>query len=438
MAGQKRQRPLPSKEAAEVLDKLKMNHTTSRHTNNDSGLVDQAEIVRSLAAIVAPDQVIEVRALNAKFSGDYRSGTISGYFEASNLEGLAVQTATITEAEGIYFVVNPCSPALLARAVNKLRRCEKSDPTTADHDILIRRYLLIDCDPTRPAKIASSDEEHDAALDRAARMSESLNEDGWPDPIFADSGNGGHLLYDINEACDDAGLIAAVLESLNNRFGDSAVKIDQTVFNPARIWKLYGTRACKGDPDAERIGRPHRMARILSVPDSRRVVTHGELIALVEKYGATQKSTKAESAGAKTETKGAAHSGDGNAWITEFIRRHNLKVSEPVPYKGGRKWVFEVCPFNSDHNDASAVITEAAGGGLGFKCHHNGCSKNDWHALRDLLEPDRRERSNGPAAAAGDDKRPPRPPPIIRTVRRLITGVSDDARSDHSRPAAAW
>jgi len=35
------------------------------------------------------------------------------------------------------------------------------------------------------------------------------------------------------------------------------------VFNPARIWKLYGTVSRKGDSIPE---RPHRLARILEAP----------------------------------------------------------------------------------------------------------------------------------------------------------------------------
>ena len=30
-------------------------------------------------------------------------------------------------------------------------------------------------------------------------------------------------------------------------FTDSAVALDVSVFNAARIWKVYGTMACKGD-----------------------------------------------------------------------------------------------------------------------------------------------------------------------------------------------
>jgi hypothetical protein len=58
-------------------------------------------------------------------------------------------------------------------------------------------------------------------------------------------------------------------------------------------------------------------------------------------------------------------------------------------WKDGRKWVFDVCPFNPDHSNKSAVITEQSNGAIGFKCHHNGCANHDWKALREMLEPER-------------------------------------------------
>jgi hypothetical protein len=58
-------------------------------------------------------------------------------------------------------------------------------------------------------------------------------------------------------------MVERCLKALDARFTDRVVKIDAEVFNPARIWKLYGTAACKGDHIAQ---RPHRLSRILSAP----------------------------------------------------------------------------------------------------------------------------------------------------------------------------
>jgi hypothetical protein len=56
--------------------------------------------------------------------------------------------------------------------------------------------------------------------------------------------------------------------SLDFKFTDNLVGVDGTTINAGQIWKLYGTMARKGDSTAD---RPHRMARILSVPGTRAV-----------------------------------------------------------------------------------------------------------------------------------------------------------------------
>ncbi len=96
---------------------------------------------------------------------------------------------------------------------------------------------------------------------------------------MADSGNGAHVLYRIKLANDDHNkiLLQRCLEALALHFSDDVVVLDLAVFNAARIWKVYGTLACKGDnlPD-----RPHRLARLLRVPTPLEVVTREQLEAL--------------------------------------------------------------------------------------------------------------------------------------------------------------
>jgi hypothetical protein len=117
----------------------------------------------------------------------------------------------------------------------------------------------------RPSEISSSDVEHEAALERARDIRLVLTEEGWPEPILADSGNGAHLLYRVDLPNDEESskLTERVLKALAARFSDITVKIDEAVFNAARIVKAYGTISRKGDnlPD-----RPHRLSRILDVP----------------------------------------------------------------------------------------------------------------------------------------------------------------------------
>src|SRR5262249_19045384 len=135
--------------------------------------------------------------------------------------------------------------------------------TTSDSNILRRRWLLIDVDPSRPAGVSSSDEEKKRAEHKAEEIRTYLRSLEWPEPLMADSGNGYHLLYRVDLPNDDPckALITQCLDALATRFDDDFVKVDRSVFNASRIVKAYGSKAAKGDNTKE---RPHRLSRLLS------------------------------------------------------------------------------------------------------------------------------------------------------------------------------
>jgi hypothetical protein len=139
--------------------------------------------------------VCEVRILKT------RAGTIAGFFDRPEL--LIKAVVELKEpAPGTYFTINPVNKALLARASNRLQM--RIDTTTSDRDILGRRWLPIDIDPQRPSGISATDEEHEAALNRAREIRLTLSEEGFPQPILASSGNGSYLLYAITLPNDQA------------------------------------------------------------------------------------------------------------------------------------------------------------------------------------------------------------------------------------------
>jgi hypothetical protein len=231
------------------------------------------ETVRAMELIIAPGQVTELRALGVSTPEYRRTHTVSGYFDDIHaLAQAAVQIAP--NAMGVYFTPNPLNPALLARAANRARPINQ-EPLSSDSDVVARSWLLIDIDAIRPAGISSTDPEHDAAITKAKSVREALTARGWSQPILADSGNGAHLLYRVDLPVDDGGMVKRALEALAAEFDDDQSHVDTKVFNPARIWKLYGTVARKGDDLSD---RPHRMARILEVPGEHAVVNNNQNI----------------------------------------------------------------------------------------------------------------------------------------------------------------
>ena len=81
---------------------------------------------------------------------------------------------------------------------------------------------------------------------------------------------------------------------------------------------------------------------------------------------------------------------DVAAWITE----HSLPVVSSGDWNGGRKWVLNPCPWIPDHHNSAAHIIQLVNGAIAAGCHHNGCTGNDWHRLRDLTEPGWQATSN--------------------------------------------
>jgi hypothetical protein len=219
-----------------------------------------AQIRQTLGIFFQPGDVTELRVLNVP-----GAGVVSGFY--NDLDCLARDAARWDgKAPGVYVVLNPVKPELLGRSPNHFKtHCGHGD-LTKDADILKRRWLPVDFDPARPSDTSSTDTEHCAALARARVVRSSLAvAENWPEAIVADSGNGAHLLYRVDFPNDEGSRerIRAALVMIKERFSTAAVKVDTSVSNAARIWKVYGTMACKGINTLE---RPHRRSCILELP----------------------------------------------------------------------------------------------------------------------------------------------------------------------------
>ena len=353
-------------------------------------MTDANEITHALHLWFQAGDVFEVRVLDA-VSADYRREHIeSGYFDYEHISAVPEALKRLLSFRGVYVTVNPVNPDLLARAVNRLRPAGRN-PTTADTDIVRRRWLLIDCDPRRASGVSSSNAEHESALAKAREIRDGLSSLGWPDPIMTDSGNGAQLMYRIDLPADDGELVRRVIGEIAKASSEQ-VAIDTSVHNPARIWRLPGTMNCKGDSIPE---RPHRMARILEEPQDIVPVSREQMQDIV-----SYQSEGTQTDVPDDEWKHTMPAFDLDSWIAQYCP----ELGSPQPWKSGRKWIFPVCPFNEAHTNKSAVLIQEPSGAVAFKCHHNGCSGNDWRALRELREPgcyDRREEVSSDVDLSG-------------------------------------
>ena len=360
----------------QVIEVLNVNPILSQ--NNKDYTILQSSINQALNLLIPKNAVVELRIPNVP-----RQGTVSGYF--NDMNKLVEEASRWSgRAPGIYITINEVNPALLARAVNRARALGKNDKSTSDTDIIRRRILPIDLDPVRPAGISSTNEENENALERAKAIRTWLtNNYGWPTPVLlGGSGNGAHIPYviDLPNNQESMLLIQKVLKVLDLQFSDELVKVDLTTFNASRVWKLYGTMACKGDSTPE---RPHRMSKILE---------HSEKVVV------TIEQLKNIAALLPEETKTMSNrnqSFTSNFDLVTWIRDHGLSVSKEGSWQnGGHKWILDICPFDSNHTDNAAYIVQQPNGAIGAGCQHDGCKARGWgwRELRELYEPESRER----------------------------------------------
>jgi putative DNA primase/helicase len=240
-----------------------------------------------LRRLVEPGRVLELRALKVPTGsrGTY-APTYAGYYDTDHLDLMADMAETLTGqgAGGVYLTLNPVEPELLGRCANR-------DPEIARHavrdaDVVRRTRLLLDLDTRRysrttgkelAAGLSATDEEKAGTLRVAEAIRRHLTVAGWPEPALVDSGNGYYLIYGIDLPADDGGLVLRALKAVKARFDGPAAAIDEAVTNPARLMKVPGTWARKGDPGE---GRPHRRSRMLEGPDRLRAAPPALLEAL--------------------------------------------------------------------------------------------------------------------------------------------------------------
>ncbi|MDE4908177.1 hypothetical protein L0665_06085 [Methanogenium marinum] len=344
-------------------------------SGSESGIVSESGSVspvrQALSLLFSDGDVVEIRAL-----GD--GGVHSGYF--TNFDTLAERAQAMDvfrDIKGVYVTLNEVNPALLSRRANRVKqRLSRNDATTADADIIRRRWLPIDLDPVRPSGVSSNDEEHTAALERAGEIAAWLTGKGFPEPVMADSGNGAHLLYaiDLPNDGESTRLVKGCLSVLDALFSDDSVHCDTANFNAGRIWKLYGTMACKGDnTDA----RPHRKACIISAPERPVVVPDTVLRNLADSIPL---SPPAVEKGRRRESPDLCY----------WLEKNGIAVKNEQPWQGGTLYSLAECPFSSAHKDGAFAI-QFANGAIFAGCHHDSCGGGTqrWQELRAMYEPER-------------------------------------------------
>lgn len=320
----------------------------------------------------------EVRELRIPKYNQY-GHTASGYFDDPTK--LLAAVASWDGKANLYVTLNPVNPALMARANNRIK--PKAENTTSDADVVQRRWLFLDVDPSRPSGISATDGEVAFARKVVELATDFLRDQGWRDPLLAMSGNGYYAFYsvDLPNTPEATELVNRVLGVLAERFETAQAHIDTTVGNAARIVGLVGTMKVKGDEVAS---RPHRRSQLESVPDQLAPVTQEQLQAIANL--AAQASTQ-RNGGRRTTS------------LAELLERHGIEVREQPPDAKGFVWYHVAqCPFHSDGRPFECGVGQLLPDGpLAGHCFHPEGSGKPWADWREALG-----LANGPGAPSGE------------------------------------
>jgi len=340
---------------------------------NDVPTAEINEIESVLQALFPSDTIVELRAI-------YKRGSVrksySGYFDRDHRHVMAWHAASLNiRGAAVYVTLNPVLPQLLIRYQNRIEVQPRL--TTADKEIMRRHFFLIDLDPARPTNTSATDSQVYAAHCKALKVREYLSSRGWPEPHIAQSGNGFHLLYPIDLSNNESAgaVVKNALTALAQKFDDSVIKVDRGVHNAARICKLYGTVANKGEHSAS---NPWRLSELLQIGKPT-LVTADQLRNLAGMY------VKSDG---RTQSMGRNPSGSFN--LEDFLRRHDIQYKLDQ-HDGRERFRLAHCPFNPDHTSGEAAIFRATDGQVGFKCMHDSCGDKHWREVLQLLD--------GPAAS---------------------------------------
>lgn len=334
-------------------------------------MLNEKEIRKTIALMKPERQLFEVRVIYGNKS------MYSGYFtNADDLIKAFDELRNFSDCN-IYMTLNSINAACFDR-IQKNRFEKNAKATTSDHDVVGYDWLMIDLDPKRPSGTSSTDEQIEKAKKQGNKIYQFMRNLGFSKPLFANSGNGVHLLYRIRLKNSDENrkLIEMSLKTLNMLFASPEIDVDMKNFNQSRVCKLYGTTAQKG---ANSDVRPHRMSYIIGNPESIEVNDIKYMQKLCDLYPKEEKPQKYNN----------YHPGEFD--LEEWLNKYGLRYRKSN-YADGVKYILDCCPFDSNHKGKDACIFQSRTGAIGFHCFHNSCADKTWKDVRLLYEPDAYEK----------------------------------------------
>lgn len=299
--------------------------------------------------------------------------------------------------DGVYVTLNEFSlvnaPPLWKLSPNELMPVVKGNSLESRH-IAKRRWVLVDFDRCGDLKKAgpATNAEKEHLYNQARRALVWLTMNGIPQAhhiVFADSGNGYHILIAVDLPNDEASdsLVRRFLEALALKFNDQICEIDTSVSDARRVTRAYGSWNRKGtqtalqyDGQARPVNladyRPHRRSRIIEIdPNFRGPVTREGLDKIIAAIAMKPAQVLEAAPGPGVEA-------DLLTWAENF--------GQQLKPDGAGRWAVSnpACAgrHGGKHPHTTATRLMVVEGRFGFKCHHDSCSELTWKDYRQMVE----------------------------------------------------
>ncbi|OHB79739.1 MAG: hypothetical protein A2W31_04415 [Planctomycetes bacterium RBG_16_64_10] len=347
-------------------------------------------IRQGLELLHAPlgDSCFELRVLGIPSRG--KSHNAAGYFvDFGAAAEAAYRYSYERKASGVYTTVNPVSAACLARCANEIEDYLETTTSDSANDVVKRRWLFVDIDPHRSAKVPATDAERELATALAYDIEQELQKRGFPLPVLMDSGNGVYLLYriDMPNTAESAQLVGDFLKSLNVLAGSvdplgPFAKVDETSFNASRIMRVPTTWNRKGRGFGD---RQHRLAQLLVNP-AEIVVPPPLAVDVIRSVAEVVRSTSAHQHDQPGRNGHPRNAGESRLRVDRWLQNAGVGFKVKQLADGRTAYLLSQCPFDVSHGThGETIVTQAQNGKLGFECKHNSCSGYHWQHAKEKI-----------------------------------------------------
>lgn len=354
-------------------------------------LFDFEELEQAICRRYRESDVFEARLMGVMFKGERRPRNCSAFFTPLEYEKMQKELLKIEYYDNFWLSLNPVKSSLKKRADCKFKTRGNSPIQAGNDDVDRYRYLYIDFDVLKPIEHkenCTTIEEKRNAYKTVVEAKNFLKQYGFPDPFeISDSGNGFHMLYLCDLPSSYSGAIRTFLKALKYRFTNDAVKIDDMVFNAARMIRPPGSKNQKGKnlPD-----RPHRNACLIE----ENIPVQIEASLLEEFIGKSKWIEKIESGKVTNKC---------DLKIEEIVKKSGIHiVNMSNPAKSGSALVYKTkCPMCKS-SDASAYICKFPEG-FSYSCYHESCSATTAKFAKKFgIELDQVKSEDGESVALSD------------------------------------